>query len=97
MFCVVWCPTGAYVMWDGASRHSSRAGRAAVAECRPRGAVPRMTWRLSGLAGGNLPSLRTINKKYNCYSVFGRFPAELGPETRSNGLGLTNGAEHTQN
>jgi hypothetical protein len=27
--------------------------------------------------------------------VFGRFPAELGPETRSNGPGSTNGAERT--
>jgi hypothetical protein len=29
--------------------------------------------------------------------VFGRFPAELGPETRSNGSGSTNDAERTQN
>ena len=29
--------------------------------------------------------------------VFGWFPAELGPETRSNGSGSKNGAERTQN
>ena len=29
--------------------------------------------------------------------VFGRFPAELGPETRSNGSGSKNGAGRTQN
>jgi hypothetical protein len=29
--------------------------------------------------------------------VFGRFPAELGPETRSNGSGSENGAERTEN
>ncbi len=28
--------------------------------------------------------------------VFGRFPAELGPETRANGSGSKNGAERTQ-
>ena len=28
---------------------------------------------------------------------FGRFPAELGPETRSTGSGSKNGAERTQN
>ena len=28
---------------------------------------------------------------------FGRFPAELGPETRSKGSGSKNGAERTQN
>ncbi len=37
------------------------------------------------------------NKNYNCYLVFGRFPAELGPETRSNGPGSKNGAESTHN
>jgi hypothetical protein len=31
----------------------------------------------------------------NLYLVFGRFPAELGPETRSNGSGSKNGAERT--
>ena len=37
------------------------------------------------------------NKKYMyLYLVFGRFPAELGPETRSNGSGSKNGAEGTQ-
>ncbi len=47
--------------------------------------------------GLNLPSLRIGNDKYNLYLVFGRFPAELGPETRSNGPGSKNGAERTQN
>ena len=30
---------------------------------------------------------KTGNTNYNYYLVFGRFPAELGPETRSNGSG----------
>ncbi len=33
----------------------------------------------------DLPSLRIGNTKYNFHLVFGRFPAELGPETRSIG------------
>ena len=37
------------------------------------------------------------NANYNLYLVFGRFPAERGPETRSNGPGSKNGAERTQN
>ncbi len=44
----------------------------------------------------HLPSLRTSNAIYKLYLVFGRFPAELGPETRSNGSGLKNGADRTQ-
>ena len=40
----------------------------------------------------NAPMLDVIiigsNANYNLYWVFGRFPAELGPETRSNGLKL---------
>jgi hypothetical protein len=44
----------------------------------------------------NLPSLRIGNGNCNLYLVFGRFPAELGPETRSNGSGSKNGAERTQ-
>ncbi len=44
-----------------------------------------------------LPSLSIGNKNYNFRLVFGRFPAELGPETRSNGSGSKNGAERTQN
>ena len=34
-----------------------------------------------------LPSLSLGNRIYNLYLVFGRFSAELGPETRSNGSG----------
>ena len=45
----------------------------------------------------NLPALRISNEIYYLYLVFGRFPAELGPETRSNGSGSKNGAETTQN
>ncbi len=45
----------------------------------------------------DLPSLRIDNTNYDLYSVFGRFPAELGPETPSNGSGSKNGAERTQN
>ncbi len=39
------------------------------------------------------------NKKTNCnYDfAFGGFPAELGPETRSNGSGPKNAAERTHN
>ena len=37
------------------------------------------------------------NENYNVYVVFGRFPAELGSETRSNGSGSKNVAERTQN
>ena len=44
----------------------------------------------------NLPSLRINNKNYSFCLVFGRLPAELGPETRSNGSGSRNGAESTQ-
>ncbi len=40
-----------------------------------------------------LPSLRINTKNYNLYLVFGRFPAELGPETRSNGSGSKHGSE----
>ncbi len=51
----------------------------------------------TGPAGQNSPSLR-IGKTYlKSYLVLGRFPAELGPETRSNGSGLKNGAKRTQN
>ncbi len=45
----------------------------------------------------DLPSFRIGNANYNVYLVFGRFPAELGPETRSNGSGSKNGAERTHN
>ncbi len=44
-----------------------------------------------------LHSLRIGIKNYNLCLIFGRFPAELGPETRSNGPGSKNGAERTQN
>ncbi len=43
-----------------------------------------------------LPSLIS-NSNHDFYLVFGRFPAELGPETRSNGSGSTNGAERNKN
>ncbi len=36
------------------------------------------------------------NTNCNLYLVFGRFPAEVGPETRSNGSGLKNGAERNR-
>ncbi len=50
------------------------------------------------LACGTIsPAIRLGNKNYNLYLVFGRFPAELGPETRSNGSGSKVGAERTQN
>ena len=45
----------------------------------------------------HLPSLRTGNKNDNVYLFFCRFPAELGPETRSYGSGSKNGAERTPN
>ena len=57
-----------------------------------RGPFPR---KASGLLSS--PSLRMGNEDFNLYLVFDRFPAELGPETRSNGSGLTNGADRTQN
>ena len=44
-----------------------------------------------------VPAVRIVDKNYYFYFVFGRCPAELGPETRSNGSGSKNGAEHTQN
>ncbi len=44
-----------------------------------------------------LPSLRIGNKNYTLYLVFGRFPAELGPETRFNGSGSKNDAGRTPN
>ncbi len=44
-----------------------------------------------------LPSLRIGNTHYNCYLFFVRFPAELGPETRSNGPGSKHGLECTHN
>ncbi len=44
-----------------------------------------------------LPLLRLGNENYNLYLVFGRFPAELGPENRSNVWGLKNNADRTQN
>ena len=40
---------------------------------------------------------RNTRSENNLYLVFGRFPVELGPETRSNGSGSKNGAERTQN
>ncbi len=45
----------------------------------------------------DIPSLGIGNKNHNFYLVFGRFPAELGPETRSNGSGSKNGAGRTRN
>ncbi len=44
-----------------------------------------------------LASPKIGTKNYNLYLVFGRFPAELGPETRSNGSGSKNNAERTEN
>jgi hypothetical protein len=38
-----------------------------------------------------------VNQNYNNHLVFGQLPAELGPETRSNGSGSKNGADTTQN
>ena len=54
---------------------------------------------LASLKSGDLylPSLRISNKNYNLYLFVGRFPAELGPETHSNGSGSKNGAERTPN
>ncbi len=55
-------------------------------------------FRPDALSGNlNLPSFIIGNPSSNFYVVFGRFPAELGPETRSNGSGSKNGAERTQN
>ncbi len=45
----------------------------------------------------HLPSLRIGNTNQNYYLIFGRFAAELGPETRSIGSGSKDGAERTQN
>ncbi len=45
----------------------------------------------------NLLSLRIGNKDYNIYLVFGWFPAELDPETRSNVSGPKSGAERSPN
>ncbi len=45
----------------------------------------------------NLLLLRAGNENCNLYVGFGRFPAELGPETRSAGSGSKNGAERAQN
>ncbi len=42
-------------------------------------------------------SLRIGITNYKFHLAFGGFPAELGPETRSNGSGSKNGAERTQN
>ncbi len=47
--------------------------------------------------GLSLPSIKKGNNKFNLYLFLGRFPAELGPETRYNGSGSKNGAERTQN
>ena len=41
--------------------------------------------------------LEYVIKNIICILVFGRFPAELGPETRSNGSGSKNGAERSHN
>ncbi len=41
--------------------------------------------------------LRVGHENYDFYLVFGWVPAELGPETRSNGWGSKNDAERTQN
>jgi hypothetical protein len=63
---------------------------------RPRGAAaPQTLCEKSAL--NVLSSLRIGNENYNSYLVVGRFPAELGPEIRSNGSGSKNGAERTQN
>ncbi len=51
--------------------------------------------RPDGLCAVCLPHIG--NDNYNLCLVFGRFPAELGPETRSNESGSKNGAERTQN
>ncbi len=55
--------------------------------------------RAGGLLGRSvgLPSLSIGNANSNFYLVFGRFPAELGPDTRSNGPGSKYGAERAQN
>ncbi len=49
-----------------------------------------------GQGSGCLPSLRLGNINYDFPLVFGRVPAELGPETRSIGSGSKNAAERTQ-
>ncbi len=45
----------------------------------------------------SLPSLRVAYKNHSFDLVFGPCPAELGPETRSNGSGSKYGEERTQN
>ncbi len=50
-----------------------------------------------GLGFGREVLISVCNINYKLYLVFGRFPVELGPETRSNGSGSKNGAERTQN
>ncbi len=42
-------------------------------------------------------SFRIGNTNYDFYLVFGRFPAELGPETLAIGSGSKNNAERNQN
>ncbi len=38
---------------------------------------------------------RKLKYKLKCWSVFGRFPAKLGPRTPSDGSGSKKGAERT--
>ena len=40
---------------------------------------------------------RKLKSRLKFWSVFGRFPAKLGPRTPLNGSGLKNGAEGTYN
>ncbi len=53
--------------------------------------------RVSGAETTYLRLKNIRNQNYDCYLVVSRFPAELGPVTRSNRSGSKNGAERTQN
>ncbi len=76
----------AAVTWEGSMRVRDESIKPEI-----------VSWTALYTASPDLPSLGIGNHNYMLYVVFGRFPAELGPETRSNGSGSKNGAERTQN
>ncbi len=66
--------------------------------CRQRRAVWLRWGRPAGTGTGTIPTSglnRKLKYRLKCWSVFGRFPAKLGPRISLNGSGSENGAKRT--
>ncbi len=87
---------------SGTAYNGARAsdGPCTTFSCRTRCLGQPRKWAQISLGATRAPKtflrLEWIMESIICIWFFGRFPAELGPETRSKGSGLKNGAERTQ-